>query len=392
MKVSGVATLLFLASGASSAQVAENSPLIVQSVECRGNRSTSCEFIRSHLNLAAGMPVDESEIRNAQLRLSSLRNFDAVDVRLQRGAQRDAAVVVIEVTENSPVTTESLAGVSSRLDATRGVLAGRAAHQNLFGRGETLDLSVVAAVPFAGAASSEDYEFHLRYADPNLFGSENHFGVARASWINTRHRDIHGNFSDFEGPEFDLRVGRRFGDFSYFAVGVTYRPADWVIGKWNSTGANFDVTVRDEAGLNLIYGWNSEDDLYFPTRGSSFHIIAGVGDLGSASQANPLPVQFRKTWRLSDSLLTVKLGGSPSPEYRTSFEENQWLALNYARPLQAGDSLKRGRWYIEPGISGGGYTARGERIYEVGIKAGVRLDTTAFGIVDLYLLGTRDPR
>jgi hypothetical protein len=85
---------------------------------------------RQSFDLAAGMRLDEIEIRNAQLRLSSLRNFEAVDVRLRRGAQRNAAVVVIEVTESSPITTESVAGLSSRLDATRSVFAARWAHQN----------------------------------------------------------------------------------------------------------------------------------------------------------------------------------------------------------------------------------------------------------------------
>lgn len=392
MKVSVVAALLFLVSAASSAQPAEAPPLLVQNVECRGNRSMSCDFIRSHLNLVAGRPVDETEIRNAQLRLASLRNFETVAVRLERGAQRNTVVVVIEVTEASPIATESLVGVSSRLDVTRSVVAGRLAHQNLFGAGKAIDLSVVAITPLAGDAVDEDYEFHLRYADPNLFGSDRYFGVARASWVNARRRDIYGNFSDFEGAEFDLRIGRRFGDFSYFTAGITYRPDDWVFGEWDSSAGDFDITVKDEDhGLNLVYGWNSEDDLYFPTQGSTFHIGAGW-DYGSGSPANRSHLQFRKTWQLHDGFVSVQLGGSPSPEYRVTFDESQLLSVSYGRALQPSDNLKRGRWYIEPGAGVAGYTPAGERIYEVGLKAGLRLDTTAFGIVELYLLGGWDPQ
>lgn len=392
MSKSGPAALMLLVGVASSAEAAASSQLLVQNVECRGNHSTSCEFIRGHLNLASGMPLDEMEIRNAQLRLSSLRNFEAVDIRLEKGAQRDTAVVVIDVVEASPITLESLAGVSSRLDATRSVFAGRLAHQNLFGAGETLDVAVAALTPLGGDAYDEDYEVHLRYADPTLFGSERYFGLARASWVKARRQDIHGNFSDFEGAEIDLRIGRRFGDFSYLTIGVTMRPdPNWIVGEWDS-GGEFDVTTRHKhSGLNLIYGWNSEDDLHFPTQGYSFHVGAGW-DFGSGSPANRSHVQFRKTWRLRDGFLTVKLGGAPSPEYRTSFEESQLLSLNYGRPLKASDHLKRGRWYIEPGIGAAGYTPRGDRIYEVGIKAGLRLDTTVFGIVDLYLMGSQDPQ
>jgi outer membrane protein assembly factor BamA len=394
MKVSGIATLLLAVGVPVGVYATEESQLRVENVECRGNHSTSCEFIRSHLNLSAGMPLSEVEIRNAQLRLSSLLNFEAVDVRLERGSERNAVTVVIEVAEASPITTESLAGLSSRLGGTRSVLAGRVAHQNLFGRGKTIDLAAVAATPLAGDARDEQYEVHLRYADPNLFGSDRYFAVVRASWINDSRSDVHGNFYDFSGPEFDLRIGRRFGDFSYLTLGTTYRPdPDWVFGEWDFGGeTNFDVNVRRrQRGGNVIYGWNSEDDLYFPTQGSSFHVGFGWA-FGSASSANRSHVQFRKTWQLDGSLLTVKLGGSPSPEYRTSFEESQLFSVSYAQQLNVSDSIKRGRWYIEPGISTAGYTSGDERIYEVGIKAGVRLDTTAFGIVDLYLMGSQDPQ
>lgn len=394
MKLSTMVTLLFALAAASSARAAEESELRVQNVECRGNHSTSCDFIRSHLNLSAGMPLSEVELRNAQLRLSSLRNFEAVEVRLEKGTQRNAVIVAIEVTEASSITTESLLGLSSRLDATRSVIAGRVAHQNLFGTGKTVDLAAVAATPLAGEPYDEQYEVHLRYADPNLFGSDSYFAVARASWIDASRRDIYGNFSDFEGAEIDLRVGRRFGDFSYFMLSATFRPnPDWITGEWDFGGpTNFDVTVRDrERGFGIIYGWNSEDDLYFPTQGFSFHIGAGW-DFGSGSPANRSHVQFRQTWQLDDSLLTVKLGGSPSPEYRTSFDDSQLFSISYARALQASDGVKRGRWYIEPGVGTAGYTDRDERIYEVGIKAGVRLDTRTFGIVDLYLIATRDPQ
>lgn len=393
MKVSALSGLLLAVGVASSAQAQEPPQLHVQGVECRGNQTISCDFIRSHLYLGAGMPLDEVEIRNAQLRLSSLRNFDAVDVRLEKGAERNAVIVVIEVEEASPLATESLVGLSSRLDATATAVAGRLAHQNLFGAGKTIDLAAVAITPFAGDAYMENYAVHLRYADPNLLGSDRYFGVARASWINSRDGDIHGNFSDFQGAELDLRIGRRFGDFSYFTLGITYRPnPDWITGEWDNSGDRFKVTDRDkDYGLNLIYGWNSEDDLYFPTRGSSFHIGAGW-DFGSGSPADRSHVQFRRTWQLNEGLLSVKLGGSPSPEYRVSFDDSQLLSISYARALQAGDSLKRGRWYIEPGFGAANYTPAGEQIYEVGIKAGVRLDTTAFGIVDLYLMGTQDPR
>jgi outer membrane protein assembly factor BamA len=66
-----------------SGQTTQAEPLVVQDVTCAGNQSYSCDFIREHLYLRPGAPVDEEEIRNAELRLSALRNFKSVSIRLE---------------------------------------------------------------------------------------------------------------------------------------------------------------------------------------------------------------------------------------------------------------------------------------------------------------------
>jgi outer membrane protein assembly factor BamA len=369
----------------------EDPKLLTQDVRCRGNQATSCEFIRSHLHLSAGDVLSEDEVRNAELRLASLRNFESVSIHLEKGTARDSAIVVIDVTEASPIATELLVGMSARLESIRQVVAARIAHQNLFGAGKVADITVLAVTPYGGDAVQEDYDVTLRYADPNLFGSARYFAVASVGWQNDRHRDVHGNFSDFEGMQLDLRVGRRLGDFSYVTLGVAYRPdVDWIFGDWKRDG-EFEITQRgSDYGFNIIYGWNSEDDLYFPTTGSSFHIGAGW-DFGSGSPASRSHIQYRKTWPLAHGLFAVKIGGGPSPEYRTSFEESQLLALNYSRALQTSASLSRGRWYVEPGFGWRGRNAKGDVIYEIGFKAGVRLEMYGWGIIDLYVMGSQDP-
>lgn len=372
------------------AQSVELPKLIAEDVQCRGNQAVSCAFIRGHLHLTAGDALNEEEIRNAELRLSSLRTFESVKIHLEKGRVRDTAVVVIEVQEADPIATESLAGVSARLEAFRAVVGGRIAHQNLFNAGKIADLSVLAITPLGGNADEENYSVVLRYADPNLFGRAKYFAIASARWQNYRRRDVHGNFADFEGPIFDLRAGRRFGDFSYVTAGIAYgRSAVWRYGEWKHDGVFGVSERRQDYGVNIIYGWNSEDDLYFPTAGSSFHIGAGW-DFGSGSPWNRSHVQLRKTWPLGRGFLAVKIGGAPSPEYRTSYEESQMLALTYARPLRLGESVNRGRWYMEPGVGFTGRDSRGDYGYELGLKAGIRLDMPGWGIVDLYVMGSGD--
>jgi outer membrane translocation and assembly module TamA len=377
-----------------AAQTVEFQRLITQEVRCTGNETTSCDFIRSHVHVAPGDVLSEEEIANAKLRLSSLRNFESVDIHLEKGSRRDAVIVVIEVDEKSPFATEALAGISVRQEAPSSVVAGRLAHQNLFGAGKIADLSFVAITPLASdEAMREQYDVALRYADPNLFGLNRYFAVASALWRNARREDEFDNFTQFEGVELDLRVGRRIGDFSYFTFGLTFRPQatrDFTFGEWKGKD-RFEVTERDElTGFNIIYGWNSEDDLYFPTQGSSFHVGAGW-DFGSGSYLDRSHVQFRKTWRLADGFFAVKIGGGPSPEYRTSFEDSQLLSVNYSRTLQNGADLIRGRWYVEPGIDvEGSRDTDSNAVHYIGLKAGIRLDMTGFGIVDLYVMGSKD--
>jgi outer membrane protein assembly factor BamA len=369
-------------------------PLTVQDVICAGNLETSCDFIRDHLYLIAGDVLDEEQIRNAELRLSVLRNFESVKLRLERGAKRGAVIVVIEVEESSPIVREWLLGGSSRTDSQRGVFAGRIAHQNLFGKGKIVDFTGVAIVPISGDGLNEAYDVSLRYADPQLFDSSRYFAVAGARWRKRRYEDIYGNFGSIDAGQFEFTLGRRIADFSYLSLGITFRPDnDWMAGRWTSDGSFVTTTPESYSkhGLSIAYGWSTEDDLHFPTQGSTFQIDAG-GDYDPNEPEGRSHLQFRKTWAISGAYWTLKVGGDPSPEYRTSLGESQLLAVSYARPLIPGDFVQRGRWYIEPGFALKGYSDTGDVYYEYGLKAGFRADTRVFGLVDLYLLATKDGR
>jgi outer membrane protein assembly factor BamA len=367
-------------------------PVLVQEIRCAGNEHTACDFIRDHLYLCAGETLDEEEIRNAELRLSALRNFETVKFRLERGEERGAVIVVIEVKEASPVVREWLLGGSSRTDSERGVFAGRIAHQNLFGKGKIVDFTGVAVAPISGDGLNEAYDLSLRYVDPQLFDSSRYFAVAGARWRKRRYEDVYGNFGYIDAGQFELTAGRRIADFSYLSLGVTYRPDnDWIAGRWTSD-ASFEITTPEsysKVGLTIAYGWSTEDDLHFPTQGSTFQIDVG-GDYDPDKPEGRSHLQFRKTWAVSGAYWTLKVGGDPSPEYRTSLGESQLLAVSYARPVIPGDFVQRGRWYIEPGFALKGYSDTGDVYYEYGLKAGFRADTRVFGLVDLYLLATKD--
>ena len=373
------------------AQADEPSALQVQEIRCSGNANISCEFIRDHLYLRSGDRLDEEEIRNAELRLSALRNFDSVAIHLEKGAQRGQVIVVIDVTENSPIAMEWVMGGSFRMDRQRVVTGSRIAHQNLFGEGKFADLTAVAGVPVGGLGHNETYDFVMRYADPLLFGSRRWYGIASVGWHKGDYEDQYGNFANLETAQLDLAAGWRFADFSYLTSGITYRPGlELSAGFWRSDGV-FETDDGEDLdfSFNLTYGWNSEDDLLFPTQGSTLTIGLGT-NLRDVTGVWLGPMQFRKTWSWANAYWTLKVGGDPNPEYHITIAENQLLSVTYARPVQAGDNVRRGRWYIEPGYSLQGFAPEGRHLYEAGLKVGYRADTRMFGVVDLYFIGSVD--
>jgi outer membrane protein assembly factor BamA len=383
------ALLLPLQALAQAVDASPSAALQVQEIRCAGNQHVSCDFIRGHMHLKPGAALDEDEIRNAELRLSALRYFDSVAIHLEKGAQRGAVIVVIDVSENSPLVMETVAGGSHRLDVGHILVGSRIAHQNLFGEGKFADLTAVASVPTGGPGRNESYSVALRYVDPLMFDSRRWFGIAGASWNKFDFEDQYGNFAHTEMLQLGATAGWRFADFSYLSAGVSYRPSvELSSGRWLRDGT---FEVNDGRNLDywfgLAYGWNSEDDLLFPTQGSTLEVSAGLVH-GDDTEFG-IGLQFRKTWSWLDAYWTLKVGGDPSPEYRVSISENQELAVTYARPVEAGNNVRRARWYIEPGYGQPVWT--GDRhVYEYGLKVGFRADTRAFGYIDLYLMGSVD--
>lgn len=366
--------------------------LRVQEIRCTGNEDTSCDFIREKLYLRPGDTLDEEEVRNAELRLESLRNFKSAHVRLERGAQRGAVVVVLEVQEADPIAKEFIAGVSNRLTWKYGTLGARVAHQNLFGTGKYAELRAVAVVPLRDDPNHESQEIFLRYADPQLFGSRRWFAQANVGWFKRDTALDDGSFTHFEGPQLAGSVGWRFADFSYLTLGTAWRPGvERAYGLYHGDGS-FEVRDDSEANENTVgfsYGWNSEDDLHFPTRGSTFQFGLNHA-VGSAEQQTYVYLQFRKTWQATGGYWSAAFGGEPANEYRESFNESQSLSLTYARQIEPGGTILRGRWYIEPGFDFGFRTPEGDTRYGLGLKIGIRADTRHFGVVHLYILGSTD--
>jgi outer membrane protein assembly factor BamA len=376
--------------------------LVIQDIQCKGNTKTDCSYISSYLYLSLGDAVNEEEIQNAKLRLSSIPNFSTVDIYLEKGTERGHAKVIIEVTEANPITKEVALGISREPYGwgLKQKIAGRISHQNLYGTGKILELEAngqfsnekesyrngtVAKVKFQALSS------RLQYIDPSLFGSKKYYLIAGLKYDNYLSASDRLSYDMVEFYRIDLSIGRRFGDFSYITLGYSHIPL--IKSQWKDTITGITQVNRSinfAHNLRVNYGWNNEDDAYFPTQGSRFNFGMGWRDRGNAFFMDNLA--YQNTWRGDDtSIWTFKLGGTPNGNFRSTLDESQGLSLSYAKAIKSNSifgDIEKGRWFIEPGMYGIGYSSSLGTVIDPGLKAGIRLQTKAFGIVDIYALGS----
>lgn len=359
--------------------------LVIDELICRGNVATSCDFILGHIYLSSGDSVDEDELGNARLRLSSLPSFESINIYLERGTARGHVRVVVEVVEADPHVREWLAGTSLRSGDVRQLLAGgRLTHQNLFGTGKLLDAMLYASVPIDGF-DRRSYLGRVQYVDPHWRDDKRMFLVAGLSGYHSA-SDFAGG-GGFESTSFstDVAIGRRLFDFSFLSLRYSYS----VQGDLKAIGSDGrelpSVDSTDAHLISATYGWNSEDDPYFPTRGSRASAVASwAPDARDVMTGGGI----RKTWTTDNGTSwVVQLEDTPVTEYRgTLVSENFQYFGGFARPIGAGDEIQRGRWYVEVGASPS-VSRLGRREREYGLRVGVRLKTRTFGFADLYVIG-----
>jgi hypothetical protein len=124
-----------------------------------------------------------------------------------------------------------------------------------------------------------------------------------------------------------------------------------------ATLPNFRViqTFNSSPGNVLLFtvGRNSEDDPSFPTHGWLLHPYDGWGP----SLSDFAGVVIRGTWRAcEDAYWTFQ--ARPFDDFRSLFDDDLGISIVYSHD------------------------------YEVGLKAGVRLETKYLGTVNLYLIAT----
>jgi outer membrane protein assembly factor BamA len=377
--------LLALTCGPLLCQADPQTPsLIVEDIRCKGNVLTTCAYIRGFLHQAAGDRLNEQEVQDAKLRLSSLPDFVSVQIYLDKGSAKGQALVMIEVVEADRVQNEFSAGTSSRLSSLYQTFEGRIAERNAFGTHDTVNLDVEGIVPIDGPTHHGIYS-RLQFVDPTLLDSNKYFLISGITYQNTVTSYPYDAFDKTDQLDLDLSFGRRLFNYSYVTVGYLERLISQSVSQSRGTESLFSTNhdPNNNHGWSLGYGWDSQDDPYFPTQGSRLN--ANVGTSWAS-------VRYRKTWSLGpESSWYLQLGGMPGTQYRTSLDDSQDFSVGYQHMIGASNlfgGINRGRWYVEPGFSYYGDLAYGKQVGEWGLKAGIRLDTKLFGVVDLYVIAS----
>jgi len=271
-----------------SEETGDSSPykLIIDDITCRDNENTECSFIVKKYYQQVGDLVDPEEIADAKLRLGTLFQFRNIRIVLEKSKQRDHVVVVFIVEEseqlqyNAGLSYSGIKDENNKLDSYTASVG--VTNYNFLGTGKELNFSLlkgdsVVDLGFSEATLDENSQIislgpikfsqnsdqiGLSYYDPHLFDSKRYY--LRSS-IGYSRDSIDGTFSsllnDLSTKTASLAFGKRFASHSYIEI----------ISNYSKLSGNV-IPFESENLANLAYGWDSRDDLLFPTRGSVFTI------------------------------------------------------------------------------------------------------------------------
>src|SRR5262249_3519108 len=130
-------------------------------------------------------------------------------------------------------------------------------------------------------------------------------------------------------------------------------------------------SVRDDV-LALGFGWNSEDDPYFPTRGSRLDLSVITAD----GRSDTPTAFYRHNWRWGRTVFSAH------------WERKEIFGLGVAHPFgpQYGEgAVRRARWFSGLTLAPNAFDSRNSEQRNLGVNAGVVLETRAYGIVKFQL-------
>lgn len=241
-------------------------------IEVVGNTTTRDEVIRRELVIEEGQWYSGSAIERSQGRVRRLGYFEEVNVTSQQTEDPDVVDLQVQVAERPTGTFQLGAGLSSQENF---IFQGQVSQQNLFGRGQSLELSV--------QASSIRTLFNLRFAEPWLLGSRWNFAMDLYNfdflYQDFARRSMGGTLT-FGYPIGEM-LGLPMGDA--LTASLRYKLEDVDVRPGGITGSQappgsplFEGGLTSSLRLGAQY--DTRDDQLFPTSGAYHSASAELAD------------------------------------------------------------------------------------------------------------------
>jgi outer membrane protein assembly factor BamA len=345
--------------------------LIIDDITCIGNETTQCSFINKKYYQKIGDVLDPDEVIDAKLRLGTLIQFKYVNVFLKKGHQRGHVVVVFDIKEASnlqydigyqyqyikynenfdycygeaiPKNEKERIKLCDRNEYNvaeiQNNLFAKVTNFNFLGSGKELSFALSTYkydknsdhIQQPLIAPSYEYTWSTRYVkdirtvavqyyDPHLLNSPYYYfnakidafqGKVSSSYSDSNILDKENNRMSTQYANW-LSVGRRFGRHSFISLGISG-----------------DLENKINQSYFFTYGYNSENDVLFPTQGDKF-----VFNGSTISDGNRLGFSYKRHFNLSNQS-AFSLGGKgtyskQANDYFYSKELEFTLSANYLK-------------------------------------------------------------
>lgn len=217
-----------------------------------GNTKTRDKVIRRQLDIREGDLYNRQQLRSSYMGLTQLRYFSEIDFKTGKGPREELMDVNIEIAEKATGMFSVGAGYSAQDKAT---IMAQVSQENLFGRGQTLNLRA--------SVGSSSARYELSFIEPWLFDLPlwSKFSVWKSE------RDYDSYDLDTTGAGFTL--GYPLWEKVKGYIGYEY--SDENVQNVATTASKY---VKDQEGnttsssVTASLSRNSTNDWMFPSRGS----------------------------------------------------------------------------------------------------------------------------
>jgi len=226
--------------------------IYINRITISGNTRTRDKVIRRQLSIVEGDLTNTTRLRSSYSRLSRLRYFDEINFQTEKGSADDLMDITVQVRESSTGMFSIGAGYSA---TDKAILTGRVAQRNLFGRGQTLNLSAYLG--------SYTQKYEVSFIEPWLFD------IPLSCKFNLWNLDKDYDAYDLNTKGTSLTLGYPIwqntrGYLSYrFAIENVTDVADTA-----STFVKEQEGENSSSGVTVSMVRNTTDDWMFPSTGS----------------------------------------------------------------------------------------------------------------------------